>query len=127
VVERAPTVDVGSTAQKTVIDSEIVRRTPVRGRTYESVLTNAPGASTDEVGYSFNGATGPENTFLIDGLNSTNPAYGLVGTRLSLEFIDETHHRVRYLRRPFQREPDFGVTSVNYRFAELLGRAGEPA
>ena len=90
IVERAPTVDVGSTAQKTVIDSEIVKRTPVRGRTYESVLTNAPGASTDEVGYSFNGATGPENTFLIDGLNSTNPAYGLVGTRLSLEFIDET-------------------------------------
>jgi len=44
-----------------------------------------------------------------------------------VEFIDETHHRVRYLRRPFQREPDFGVTSVNYRFAELLGRAGEPA
>ncbi len=33
---------------------------------------------------------------------------------------------VRYLRRPFQREPDFGVTSVNYDLAELLGRAGEP-
>jgi hypothetical protein len=35
-------------------------------------------------------------------------------------------HRVRYLRRPFQREPDFGVTSVNYDFNELLARAGEP-
>ena len=23
-------------------------------------------------------------------------------------------HRVHYLRQPFQREPDFGVTSVNY-------------
>ena len=33
-------------------------------------------------------------------------------------------HRVHYLRRPFQREPDFGVTSVNYDFAELLARAG---
>ncbi len=30
-------------------------------------------------------------------------------------------------RRPFQREPDFGVTSVNYSFAELMARAGEPA
>ena len=28
-------------------------------------------------------------------------------------------------RQPFQREPDFGVTSVNYSFAELLARAGE--
>lgn len=90
IVEKAPTVDVGSASQKTVIDSETVRRTPTRGRTYESVLTTAPGASTDEVGYSFNGSTGPENSFLIDGMNSGSPAYGLVGTRLSLEFIDET-------------------------------------
>ena len=28
---------------------------------------------------------------------------------------------------PFHREPDFGVTSVNYNFADLLARAGEPA
>ena len=26
-----------------------------------------------------------------------------------------------------QKEPDFGVTSVNYDLGELLGRAGEPA
>lgn len=25
--------------------------------------------------------------------------------------------------RPFQREPDFGVTSVNYDFPELMSRA----
>jgi len=30
------------------------------------------------------------------------------------------------VRRPFQREPDFGVTSVNYDLAELLERAEEP-
>jgi len=36
-------------------------------------------------------------------------------------------HRVHYVRRPFQREPDFGVTSVNYSFAELLARAREPS
>jgi len=44
-----------------------------------------------------------------------------------VEFHDGGSHRVRYLRRPFQREPDFGVTSVNYDFAELLERAGEPS
>jgi hypothetical protein len=43
-----------------------------------------------------------------------------------VEFLDSDRHRVRYLRRPFQREPDFGVTSVNYDFAELLERAEEP-
>jgi hypothetical protein len=36
-------------------------------------------------------------------------------------------HRVHHLRQPFQREPDFGVTSVNYDFAELLERAGNPS
>ncbi|HXK43961.1 MAG TPA: helicase-related protein, partial [Anaerolineae bacterium] len=35
-------------------------------------------------------------------------------------------YQVRYLKRPFQREPDFGVTSVNYDFAELWARAGAP-
>ena len=44
-----------------------------------------------------------------------------------VEFIDDDTHRVHYLRHPFQREPDFGVTSVNYDFGELLSRAGEPA
>ncbi|MFN8473878.1 MAG: helicase-related protein [Anaerolineae bacterium] len=33
---------------------------------------------------------------------------------------------VRYLRRPFFREPDFGVTSVNYDFHDLWERAEEP-
>ena len=31
-----------------------------------------------------------------------------------------------YIRRPFQKEPDFGVTSVNYDTAELFGRAETP-
>ena len=32
-----------------------------------------------------------------------------------------------YVRRPFTREPDFGVTSVNYKLQELLERGGEPS
>ena len=44
-----------------------------------------------------------------------------------VEFRDDGTHEVRYLRRPFKREPDFGVTSVNYDFAELLARAGPPS
>jgi hypothetical protein len=44
-----------------------------------------------------------------------------------VEFAEDGSHQVYYLRRPFQREPDFGVTSVNYTFAELLARASEPS
>jgi superfamily II DNA or RNA helicase len=43
-----------------------------------------------------------------------------------VEFVDAETHRVHYVRRPFQREPDFGVTSVNYDFPELLARAEAP-
>ena len=33
----------------------------------------------------------------------------------------------RYVRQPFQREPDFGVTSINYDLPKLLARAIDPA
>jgi SNF2 family DNA or RNA helicase len=35
--------------------------------------------------------------------------------------------RAKYLRRPFVKEPDFGATSVNYDFDELLARASDPS
>ena len=44
-----------------------------------------------------------------------------------VEFLDDGAHRVHYVREPFNREPDFGVTSVNYDFAELLARAEQPS
>jgi hypothetical protein len=43
-----------------------------------------------------------------------------------VELLPDDSHRVHYVRRPFQREPDFGVTSVNYGFADLLARASAP-
>lgn len=43
-----------------------------------------------------------------------------------VEFLDGESHQVHYLRQPFQREPDFGVTSVNYDFGELRARAEAP-
>jgi hypothetical protein len=43
-----------------------------------------------------------------------------------VEFLSDTEHRVHYVRRPFRREPDFGVTSVNYDFGELLAKGDKP-
>src|SRR5205814_3373217 len=40
-----------------------------------------------------------------------------------VEFRDDNTHRVHYVHSPFQREPDFGVTSVNYDLGELVARA----
>jgi len=45
---------------------------------------------------------------------------------LAIVEFTEDGHLVHYAREPFRREPDFGVTSVNYGFAELLKRATRP-
>ena len=42
------------------------------------------------------------------------------------EWLPDGAHRVHYVRQPFGREPDFGVTSVDYGFASLVARAEAP-
>ena len=44
-----------------------------------------------------------------------------------VEFRDGESDHIRYVRTPFRREPDFGVTSVNYDLPELLARAEAPS
>ena len=43
-----------------------------------------------------------------------------------VEFGDGDSHRVHYVRRPFQREPDFEAASVNYTLKDLLAKAEAP-
>ena len=45
---------------------------------------------------------------------------------LAVVAFDGNDHAVHYVRNPFGREPDFGVTSVNYNLAELLAKAEAP-
>jgi hypothetical protein len=41
--------------------------------------------------------------------------------------IDGQSVQLRYARRPFTREPDFGATSVNYELSAPLALSEEPA
>ncbi len=43
-----------------------------------------------------------------------------------VEVADGQAREPRYVRKPFSREPDFGVTSVNYDLKELLARSEAP-
>ena len=45
---------------------------------------------------------------------------------MHLEFQSDTERCVHYIREPFKREPDFGVTSVNYKLGDLLARVEAP-
>lgn len=49
----------------------------------------APGAKQDDYGLSINGATSPENRYLVEGLAVNNPSYGIAGTPLSARFVKE--------------------------------------
>ncbi len=44
-----------------------------------------------------------------------------------VEFLDGERDRVRYVRRPFEREPDWALASANYRMDELLAHAEDPS
>ena len=45
---------------------------------------------------------------------------------LALVQVDNESTECRYLRRPFEREPEFAVTSINYKMQELWDRAERP-
>ena len=46
---------------------------------------------------------------------------------LAIVGFDGDQHQVHYIRQPFRREPDFGVTSVNYNLAELVAKGALPS
>lgn len=101
--ERAPNIDTAGSVIGVEVNQELLRGTPMRGRTYESAIALAPGAADvsprtfggggnlpgGEVGVSIAGATGAENSILIDGINTTDPSNGTLGTELSQYFLRE--------------------------------------
>ncbi|MBI5481481.1 MAG: TonB-dependent receptor [Deltaproteobacteria bacterium] len=88
ITERAPAVDVGTTNVGTTLTPEVVQNIPT-GRNYEGVLGLTPGASGDYTGMGFSGATGLENSYLIDGVNSTGAYLGNVVANLPIDFAQE--------------------------------------
>lgn len=95
--ERAPAVDTVTANTGVEINQEILQNTAVRGRTFESVMSLAPGSADvaprsqagGDVGVSFAGGTGNENVVLVDGLNTTDLNTGVVAMQLHQYFIKE--------------------------------------
>jgi hypothetical protein len=86
---RAPIVDQGSTKVGVSITDEYTTRIPV-GRTFGAVLQSASGTQGDFYGTSFGGSTSLENTYIIEGINTTDTAKGFQSSNLPNEFIEET-------------------------------------
>lgn len=96
VIESAP-VNTRDSNQGGSIDSEMSKRVPLgaptgkggANRSFESVSIAVPTASADLYGTSIAGTTSPENKYYVDGLSVSDPGFGLIGTGLTVEFLEE--------------------------------------
>ncbi|MFN7990410.1 MAG: TonB-dependent receptor [Thermoanaerobaculia bacterium] len=88
-----PLVDTTHTLVGTSIPSTTLARLPL-GRNFSSAILTTPGAGTDVAGNTVYGATGLENSYVVDGLNTTGVFSANQGKQLNLEFVQEVEVRV---------------------------------
>jgi len=89
ITAKAPSIDPTSTTQGVTLGQDYTKNIPIPGRTFESALGAAPGSSGDDLGVSFSGSTSLENSYVVDGVNTTGLTYGTVGSPLITDFIQE--------------------------------------
>ncbi len=114
VTAAAPVVDLSTSTTGATISSDLLSRVPV-GRTFSSAVGLAPGvvaSGIDQANPSINGASGLENTYVVDGVNIGNTGYGSagsysitfgsLGTGVNFDYIQEVQVKTGGY------EPEFG-------------------
>jgi hypothetical protein len=138
---RAPLIDQQSTKTGNTITKDYTDNVPT-GRTFGAVLGAAGGTQGDLYGTSVGGSTSVENTYIVEGVNTTDPGYGpaLHQPAERVHPGDRGHHRrvqrrVRPVdRRRHQRRHQVGLERVPRLGLQLLEpggaggrREGDPA
>jgi outer membrane receptor protein involved in Fe transport len=96
VLGSAPEIDQNSNTTGSNISTEFFSNIPT-SRTVQGLYTIAPtvarsglrDASGRERDPSVAGSSGPENSYILDGINTTDPAFGGGGANLPFEFVQE--------------------------------------
>ncbi len=90
VTAESPLIDVKQNASVAVVSQERIDRIP-KGRDFTDVLKAVPGANVEARagGVSVGGASGSENRFVIDGIDTTNLQNGSSGKTVVTDFISE--------------------------------------
>jgi carboxypeptidase family protein/TonB-dependent receptor-like protein len=88
--ESSPVVDVKSNATFATFSRDTIERMP-KGRDFTSILRTAPGAQQEGKagGLQIDGASGSENRWIIDGIDTTNLQTGVSGKTMLLDFVQE--------------------------------------
>jgi len=88
VVEQSTSVDVRATTTGANYDSDTFAKLPTT-RDFANIATLAPGVTEDSAGLKIYGGTGAENSYVVDGINTTNVEFGTQGKKIPVEFIQE--------------------------------------
>lgn len=89
----APIVDTTTTSQGVTLDSNFTQNIPVTGRTFESALGAAAGTQNDGIGVSFSASMSLENTYVVEGVNTTGVTFGTTGGTIDDDFFDQMPSR----------------------------------
>jgi hypothetical protein len=86
----SPIIDVKQNAAAVSIDAQLIDLMP-KGRDFLSVITTAPGTQQESKsgGLQVDGASGSENRFVIDGLDTTSLRTGTNQKNLLVDFVQE--------------------------------------
>jgi len=120
VISSAPLIDLSSTTTGATIGSALMAGTPL-GRTFASTLTMAPNVvdgGIDNSNPSISGASGLENTYIVDGMSIGNTgygsagsysiSYGSLGTGVNYDYIQEVQVKTGGF------EPEYGEALGGY-------------
>lgn len=81
-------IDVVKTESAQILTASTLDQLP-KGREYKSIVTINPGIMSESTGIQIDGASGSENTFIIDGLDSTNFFRGTSNIEVPFDFVEE--------------------------------------
>ncbi|HSK09661.1 MAG TPA: carboxypeptidase regulatory-like domain-containing protein, partial [Vicinamibacterales bacterium] len=90
VTGESPLIDVKQNASFATVSKEIIEKIP-RGRDFTSVVSQAPGTNQEAYagGIQVDGASGSENRFVVDGMDTTAMRSGTSNKTVPLDFIQE--------------------------------------
>jgi hypothetical protein len=96
VTGEAPLIDATSTTAGSSYAGKVIGQLPLASRNYADVVFTQPGAQADNgetqgrsLAISIYGSTSAENSFLIDGVNTTSVIKGVQGKDINNEFVQE--------------------------------------
>ena len=106
---QAPVVDTGSTTTGSNYSAKVMEKLPL-GRNYAAVVRLQPGVNEDTgdrqgrgLALSVYGSTSAENSYVIDGINTTNVNRGVQGKIINNEFIQEVEVKTGGYQAEFGR------------------------